>query len=635
MGNVNKMALNKSCIHPLSAMRECVHFREMRFCSIVLAVVISLFCFLPMVAAQTIQVLETRADQTALLARHQISFGSADPGPHKATIRVDERIRFQSMDGFGASLTDSSASILSALSPKQREDLMHEMFDPRGPLAITLLRQPIGASDFSAHGDYSYDDPPGNKPDLSLANFGPGSDEQNLFPLLREATHLNPQLRFILAPWSAPAWMKGSHVMNGGSLEDQFLPVYAQYLARSVDLYAAEGLSAFALALQNEPLNENDTYPTQHMAPSQEVKLASLLRLLLWKNGRSPLLLGYEHNWDNLDYPLGLLDQAQRVVTPGSLPLFAGISFHCYAGNESAQLALLKSHPEAGIWLTECTSTNETSFADDLLWEARHLLLGSPMNGARSVLFWNLLLNTHGGPHNGGCQDCSAVLRTEVRGEALSVQRGATYYELAHAAPFIHPGATHIASSVSDDAELQTVAFQNLDGTIVLLALSQAPRQTSIAIAWSGRTATYTVPPRSLMTFFWGDALPVVAEGTYHICSDAGGRECLEAQAGSSMAQWSALKEDPGVRSRQLWTVHRLPGNRFEIRNLATAQVLVVTDGSQMNTLSLDGSHVAPLTLELQADTVCFLALGLRSCAPSAVAFEMPQAGTWLHFLNP
>ena len=101
------------------------------------------------------------------------------------------------------------------------------------------------------------------------------------------------------------------------------------------------------------------------------------------------------------------------------------------------------------------------------------------------------------------------------------------------------------------------------------------------------------------------------------------------------MAQWSALKEDPGVRSRQLWTVHRLPGNRFEIRNLATAQVLVVTDGSQMNTLSLDGSHVAPLTLELQADAVCFLALGMRSCAPSAVAFEMPQAGTWLHFLNP
>jgi len=582
-----------------------IKFKGMRFVCYCLVATSFVFCGVSFLSAQDVQVLETRADGSVLLGHRQIAFGSAAPEAGAVTVSVNDTLRLQRMDGFGASLTDSSVSLLLQLPSAQRDELMQEMFDPSGPLGVTLLRQPIGASDFSAHGDYSYDDPQGAKPDPSLKHFGTATDSQMLFPLLREALHLNPQLRFMVLPWSAPAWMKDSHTMHDGSLENIYLTVYARYLARTVEAYAAEGLPVFAMALQNEPLNENPSYPTQRMDPVQEAQLAAALQPLLWQGGRNPLLLGYEHNWNNLDYPAKLLAEATQLTPKGAAPLFAGISFHCYAGNESAQLAFLRDHPNNSVWLTECSGINRTGFAEDLLWQAKHLLLGAPLNGARSVLLWNLVLNPHGGPHNGGCGDCRAAFTVEPHAGSWLVHRNVEYYELAHAAPFIHPGAVRVAARAGAAAELETVAFQNPDGTLVLLVLNIAPRETRLTLQWKGQNASYTAPARSLMTFRWGTAAPVVEEGTYRICAASSGDRCLEAVPGSSSLELGEAATEPAMGARQLWTLHRLGDNRFEIRNVATAQSLGIAAGGMLVSLAVDGGHVVPLSLHRQAEGVC------------------------------
>lgn len=580
--------------------------------------------------------LETRADGSVLLGHRQIAFGSVAPAVGAVTVSVDDTLRLQQMDGFGASLTDSSASLLLQLPRAQRDELMQEIFDPAGPLGLTLLRQPIGASDFSAHGDYSYDDAEGAKSDPSLAHFGTATDGHTLFPLLREALHRNPQLRFMALPWSAPAWMKDSHTMHGGSLENSYLTVYARYLARTVEAYAAEGLPIFAMALQNEPLNENPSYPTQHMDPAQAVRLASALQPLLWQDGRNPLLLGYEHNWNNLDYPAKLLAEAAQLTSKGGVPLFAGISFHCYAGNESAQLAFLRDHPNSGVWLTECSGTNRTNFADDLLWQAQHLLLGAPLNGARSVMFWNLVLNPHGGPHNGGCGDCRAVFTVESHDGSWLMHRKVEYYELAHAAPFVHPGAVRVAARPGVTAEFETVAFQNPDGTLVLLVLNASPRETRLTLKWRGQNADYIAPGRSLMTFRWGTPVPVVEEGTYRICAASSGERCLEAIPGSNAPEIREAAIEPVMSAHQLWTVRRLADGRFEIRNVATAQSLGIAAGGMLTTLAVDGGHVVPLSLHRQADGTCLAPGQLSVCMkPTAVATDLRAAdllylvGSW------
>ena len=630
--NIDMWQKNKSSAALILCTAERIKFKGMRFVYYCLAAMSFVFSGASFLPAQDVQVLETRADGSVLLGHRQIAFSSVAPAVGGVTVSVDDTLRLQRMDGFGASLTDSSASLLLQLPSAQRDELMQEIFAPSGPLGLTLLRQPIGASDFSAHGDYSYDDPQGEKSDPLLAHFGTATDGPTLFPLLREALHLNPQLRFMVLPWSAPAWMKDSHTLHGGSLENGYLTVYARYLARTVEAYSAEGLPVFAMALQNEPLNENPSYPTQHMGPEQEARLAAALQPLLWQAGRNPLLLGYEHNWNNLDYPAKLLGEAAQLTSKGGAPLFAGISFHCYAGNESAQLAFLRDHPNNGVWFTECSGTNRTSFADDLLWQAQHLLLGAPLNGARSVMFWNLALNPHGGPHNGGCGDCRAVFTVESHDGSWLMHRNVEYYELAHAAPFVHSGAMRVAARAGAAAELETVAFQNPDGTLVLLVLNAAPREMRMTVQWRGQYAVYTAPGRSLMTFRWGTPIPVVEEGTYRICAASSGERCLEAVPGTSVPELREAPTESVVNARQIWTVHRLADKRFEIRNVSTAQSLGIAAGGMLTSAAVDGGHIVPLFLHPQANGVC-LAPGQQSICVTAAGSSTRLGATDLLYL--
>jgi glucosylceramidase len=538
--------------------------------------------------AQSVQVLETRADGTALLAHSEASFAVSATDARTAIVRLLPEKPLQRMDGFGASLTGSSAELLLRLPEAERNAVLHEIFDPAGPLGLTLLRQPIGASDFSAHGNYSYDDVAG---DTALAHFSPGPDAA-IFPLLRQALAINPSLRLMVLPWSAPAWMKTTHSMKGGALDEQYLAPYAAYLDRTVAAYAQAGVPVYALALQNEPENENSTYPTQVMSAKQEIALARKLRPLLRSNGRTTLLLGYEHNWNDLDYPRELLAATPR--------LFDGISFHCYRGDESAQRTLLYENPHTSVWFTECSGTNRTEFAGDLLWQSRHLLLGAPRNGARSVMLWNLVLDPRGGPHNGGCSDCRALL-TLSKDNHLT--RNVEFYLLAHAAPFVHPDAQQMETAGNANPSLLTTAYRNIDGTWALLALNSGPAELAVRVELEGKAFTHTLAPRSLTTFAWGTAMPTISEGLYRLALGAADT-CLAAGADSKNAASQPCSSDPA----QLWTLTRLSGGRFEVRNLATTQDL--TRGFALTLV--DGDHVAPSSLVGSPASFC---LGAAGCA--------------------
>ena len=124
-------------------------------------------------------------------------------------IAVDERRTYQSMVGFGASFTDSSAWLVGTRLPvAQREAVMRELFSRDGGIGLSMIRQPMGASDFSVTGNYSYDDVPPGMSDPDLSEFTIAHDEAYIIPLLLRAQELNPQLAIAASPWSPPAWMK-------------------------------------------------------------------------------------------------------------------------------------------------------------------------------------------------------------------------------------------------------------------------------------------------------------------------------------------------------------------------------------------------------------------------------------------
>src|SRR5882757_8739714 len=47
------------------------------------------------------------------------------------TVHVDPNVRYQSVSGFGAAITDSSANVLYGLTPANRDAVMRNLFDPK------------------------------------------------------------------------------------------------------------------------------------------------------------------------------------------------------------------------------------------------------------------------------------------------------------------------------------------------------------------------------------------------------------------------------------------------------------------------------------------------------------------------
>lgn len=127
----------------------------------------------------------------------------------------------------------------------------------------------MGATDFTLK-SYTYDDMPEGQTDPKLQNFTIDYDKAYIIPTLHKAKELNPDLKIMGSPWSAPAWMKTSGSLIKGSLNPDFYQSYADYFTKLVQAYAAEGLPIDAVTPQNEPHFEPDGYPGMRMEPADQ-----------------------------------------------------------------------------------------------------------------------------------------------------------------------------------------------------------------------------------------------------------------------------------------------------------------------------------------------------------------------------
>ncbi|KAK7028679.1 O-glycosyl hydrolase family 30-domain-containing protein, partial [Favolaschia claudopus] len=155
---------------------------------------------------------------TSLAPSSPINFGS--PGAAaSADIVVSETTTYQTINGFGGTLTDSSALTLNNLKSKNTANYwsvlghMFSVADGADAAGFSYLRVPIGASDFSAK-VYSLDDVSG---DTSFNKFNINNSPSYLFSVIKDILSINPSLKVHVLPWSPPAWMKTTGTMNGGT----------------------------------------------------------------------------------------------------------------------------------------------------------------------------------------------------------------------------------------------------------------------------------------------------------------------------------------------------------------------------------------------------------------------------------
>ena len=411
-------------------------------------------------------------------------------------IVVNSTKEYQTMDGFGFALTGGSAFHLSRLDKETRAALLEELFGTdKNAIGISYLRLSIGSSDLN-EAVFSYDDLGPGEIDLNMTRFTLDVDRVFLIPVLKEILAINPQMKLLGSPWSAPVWMKSHQKTVGGSLLTQFYDAYALYFVRYIQTMQAEGITIDAITIQNEPLyggnNPSMVMHAEHQAQFIKRNLGPAFR----RNSITTKILIYDHNPDRPDYPLTILaDHEARQYVHGS-------AFHMYAGRIEALSLVHNAHPDKNIYFTEQWIGAPGNIKTDLVWHVKTLIIGATRNWARTVLEWNLAADSKLEPHTpGGCDQCLGALTIDAN--HVRSPRNPGYYIIAHASKFVRPNSVRIASN--DVAGLPNVAFQRHDdGRRVLIVLNDDSHQTlSFEIHCDGHIYRSSLNAGSVGTYVW------------------------------------------------------------------------------------------------------------------------------------
>ena len=294
-------------------------------------------------------------------------------------------------------------------------------------------------------------------------------------------------------PWSAPAAMKDSGRLEGGSLRWDALEAYADYLVNFAEAYARAGVRVDDFTVQNEPKLAT-TYPSMTMTADQQAALIQALDRKLTAAGMGTRLFAFDHNWDDPGYALEVLDRSRGVRR------LAGAAFHCYVG-EPERAGAIRAVGKR-VLETECSGidTGPTTFGDTLRWQAERLLIRGPRAGAETVMTWNLALDRDGGPEHGTCGTrCNGVV--EIAGGRY--RRNAEFSVLGHASRFVRRGARRVGSEQAASSSLQHVAFENPDGSLVAIVLNTDDRARPFTVGDGARSFAATLPSGAVGTFSW------------------------------------------------------------------------------------------------------------------------------------
>lgn len=433
----------------------------------------------------------TAANQNQLLQKYNdIHFGTT--ANNYAFIDVDSTQTFQTVDGFGFTLTGGSAALINQMSASAKAALLQELFSTTNAasIGISYLRLSIGASDLNAT-VFSYDDMPTGQTDEILAHFSLNNDKTDLIPLLKEIIAINPAIKIIAAPWSAPVWMKDNGLSKGGSLKPEYYQAYANYFVKYIQAMSAEGITIKAITPQNEPLNP-DNNPSLYMTALQQAEfIKTNLGPAFQTAGINTKIVTYDHNCDVAAYPLTVLnDAAANAFTDGS-------AFHLYAGDISALSQVHNSYPDKNIYFTEQYTASTGEFGGDLKWHIKNVVIGAMRNWSRVALEWNLANDAAYGPHTpGGCTTCKGALTIDA-----SVTRNVAYYIIAHASKFIPAGSVRIASNISGN--LQNAAFLTPAGKKVLIVENDGNNTENFNIRFNGKWVAAVLDGGSVATFVW------------------------------------------------------------------------------------------------------------------------------------
>lgn len=211
----------------------------------------------------------TTGNQASLLKKQTTAVPFLSASANMTSIEVDSTRKFQTIDGFGYTLTGGSAYLINRLPTGTKNSLLQELFgNADNSIGVSYLRISIGASDLSAD-VFTYDDLQTGNTDINLDSFSLSKDTVDLIPLLKQILTINPNIKILGSPWTPPVWMKDNNSSIGGSLQQQYYGAYAKYFVKYIQQMKANGITIDAVTIQNEPENPNNN-PSLAMSSAQQ-----------------------------------------------------------------------------------------------------------------------------------------------------------------------------------------------------------------------------------------------------------------------------------------------------------------------------------------------------------------------------
>ncbi|XP_063990445.1 lysosomal acid glucosylceramidase-like [Diachasmimorpha longicaudata] len=407
------------------------------------------------------------------------------PLKSRVTLLLNPKKKYQTIHGFGGAFTDSAGLNINTLSKPTQQKLMQTYFGPDGS-RYNIGRLPIGGSDFSTRG-YTLDDVPG---DTKLSNFSLApEDKLYKIPYMRTALALNPQIKFVAAPWTAPPWMKTNNQYIGqhSHLKPEYYQTYANYLIKFLESYKKLGLPMWAMSLGNEPINSYMPFVTINdlaWTPQNQARwlVNNLVPALNQSTSRETHLLGLDDERIVLPW---WLDEMYRTADVGKH--FIGFGVHWYTNSLTPVTLLDIVHRKYPDKFIICTESSYIPFPwDDVpvrlgSWQRAELYIRNIIEDMNHWVSgwvdWNLALDKSGGPSWIPNPVDSAII---VNPETDEFFKQPIFYTMAHFSKFIPVGSERIG--LSSHCEIKSVAFLTPNNETVIVLYNQANKNKTVSI---------------------------------------------------------------------------------------------------------------------------------------------------------
>ncbi|PLS31993.1 glycosyl hydrolase family 30 [Bifidobacterium margollesii] len=438
-------------------------------------------------------------------------------------IVVDPADRRQPWVGAGAAITDAAASLIwGSMDAEQRHAFLDDAFNPAKG-GFSVIRIPLGSCEPSAQPYYTYDDLPFGEHDNTLSRFSLGEGEPGapdatkdfkyIIPVVLEILKINPAVKIIASPWSAPAWMKNTgHLCQGGHLRfdewtgngfdpmhDSFEGCYARYFVKYVEEMAKVGIPIWGVTVQNEPSNA-PKWPAMMWTLKQQAEFAhKFLRPAMNEKFPEMRIFINDDSTHNILWPVN------EVVTPQEAASVDGFTVHTYEGPYSNFFNASRSFPHWMFGMTE-----RRCMIDETPEDAAHIMLGIignwlVRNGESFIALWNLALDERGLPNQVGATGRRGVVT--IQHETGEVIRNLEYFMLRAFGQDVTPGSTVIRSTNHTpdgwSGGLGSVAFLGANGDVTAHVYNPTGEAIEAAVTVNGQGGAWqkvTVPAWGLVT---------------------------------------------------------------------------------------------------------------------------------------